>query len=311
MSTVHGAGSWGGSLPLTPRPPPPPPPACACGSGAAAPSPTVRCRARSLGGGLAGPAAVLVLQVDAQGLAAAPLLALIAPLAVDAHARPAALGADVPLPAVGTDGAAPAAFHLALAALPAVVEAPTSGCKRSSQTYVDAFEHRAAFHAILQNRLGRAEVTPMPLPRGGSGLVVGEGRIGHETPHCALFRRFVALEPTEPLIVAVHRCGHLSGSTKNSIVQSCFCTSGNFGTLKKMSEITAFLSLGSPAYWDGVLLTILECSDVPSKTNSKVEGCGPSDRWFQNEFLVRQAFKPQHNGLSPRLRSSKVISSQQ
>jgi ankyrin repeat protein len=37
----------------------------------------------------------------------------------------------------------------------------------------------AASHAILQNRLGRAEVTPMPLPRGGSGLVVGDLLVSH------------------------------------------------------------------------------------------------------------------------------------
>jgi len=88
--------------------------------GGAAPSRTARCRARTRGGVLAGLAAVLVLQVDAQGLAPASLLAPIAPLAVIAHARPAALGAVVPHPAVGTDRGAPAALHLALAALPAV-----------------------------------------------------------------------------------------------------------------------------------------------------------------------------------------------
>jgi hypothetical protein len=41
-------------------------------------------------------------------------------LAVGAHARPAALGAVAPHPAVGADRAAPAALHLAVPALPAV-----------------------------------------------------------------------------------------------------------------------------------------------------------------------------------------------
>jgi hypothetical protein len=62
----------------------------------------VRCSARTQGGGLAGLAYVLVLQVDAQGLAAAPHLAPAVLPAVLAHARPAATGADVP-PAVGAD----------------------------------------------------------------------------------------------------------------------------------------------------------------------------------------------------------------
>ncbi len=65
-----------------------------------APSRTAFCRARTRGGGLA---AVLDLQVDAQGLAAAPLLAVPALPAVDAHARPTAWGAVVPLPAVDAD----------------------------------------------------------------------------------------------------------------------------------------------------------------------------------------------------------------
>ncbi len=55
-----------------------------------------------------------------QGLAAAPLLAVRALPAVDAHARPTALGAEVPLPAVDADRGAPAALHLAHAAIPAV-----------------------------------------------------------------------------------------------------------------------------------------------------------------------------------------------
>jgi hypothetical protein len=56
--------------------------------GGGAPSRAARCRARTRGGGLAGLALVLVLQVDAQGLAAAPLLAVPALPAVLAHARP-------------------------------------------------------------------------------------------------------------------------------------------------------------------------------------------------------------------------------
>jgi hypothetical protein len=88
--------------------------------GGGAPSRTARCRARSRGGDLAGLAPVPVLQADAQGLAAAPLRAERALSAVLSHARPAALGAVVPLPAVDANRAAPAALHLAHAALPAV-----------------------------------------------------------------------------------------------------------------------------------------------------------------------------------------------
>jgi hypothetical protein len=52
------------------------------------------------------------LQMDAEGLAAAPLLAVPALPAVLAHARPAALGAVEPHPAVGADRAAPAGCPL-------------------------------------------------------------------------------------------------------------------------------------------------------------------------------------------------------
>jgi hypothetical protein len=109
----------GGSLPLTPRPPPPPL-ACACEGRRRRSLPHRSLPRPHPGRGACRPCSCIVLQVDAQGLATAALLAVRALSAVDAHAHPAALGAVAPDPAVRADRAAPAVLHLAPAALPAV-----------------------------------------------------------------------------------------------------------------------------------------------------------------------------------------------